>query len=98
MFYSLIVAACFEYRFAVADAPSESIAGFGGALVRGIAFFGACTYPFYLLHERFAKTMAALTGFTIYGPWDLVLLFLAVTVLSILIHLGVENKALTWLK
>lgn len=87
MFYALIIAASFEHRFAEADAPSDLISRCGMALVRGIAFFGACTYPFYLLHERFTKTVAELMGFTIYGPWDLVLLFLAVTVLSVAIHL-----------
>ncbi len=97
-FYSLIVAASFEHRFAVADAPSNSIARCGMALVRGIAFFGACTYPFYLLHERFAKTISALMGVTSSGPWVLVVLFCAVALLSVVIHLVVEKKALAWLK
>jgi peptidoglycan/LPS O-acetylase OafA/YrhL len=60
-------------------------------LVLGVvAAFGACTYPYYLLHDRFGKILTAhLSG----APGlRFVAVFVTVTVLSVIIHFLVEVR------
>jgi len=69
LFYLLMTIACCEHRLAIATTRA-SMSPLTMALVRGVAFFGASTYPFYLLHERFAKTIAVHAGFNIGGALE----------------------------
>jgi len=97
LFYVLMTIACCEHRLAIVASRGSALRLIM-ALVRGVAFFGACTYPFYLLHERFAKTIAVLAGFAISGPLDLLVVFFGVAFISVAIHAAVEGHALERLK
>lgn len=95
IFYLLIVGASCEHRCAGNCVGIPAMVVPGISLLRAVAFFGASTYPFYLLHERFTKTVSACIGFRICGSWGLLMLFCAVAALSMLIHIGIEKRIST---
>lgn len=92
LFYSLVGIAC---REPYSPWGGGRVAGFASGaeyIVRGVAFFGACTYPFYLLHDRFAKAVASMLGLVVAEPVHVFLIFCMVSGLSVAIHYAVEDR------
>jgi len=83
-FWLLIAVACWENRI-LATGGAAALLGWAVAGFKWIAAFGACTYPFYLLHDLFGKTVGELCGVK---SVPVSLLFVAIV--SVLIHRLVE--------
>jgi peptidoglycan/LPS O-acetylase OafA/YrhL len=85
LFAAAVVMACRE-RTAAAPARRTSVSMSLGLL----AAFGACTYPYYLLHDRFGKLLTV--DLSDRPTLRFIVVFVTVTSLSMLIHFFVEVR------
>jgi peptidoglycan/LPS O-acetylase OafA/YrhL len=88
-----VVAACWEARWGRADLSPGLVKRLMSQVLFATAGFGACTYPFYLLHHRFGK--AVMTLWPSGGPCFAAIV---VAILSVVIHEVVEVRGVRRLR